>query len=199
MFYAGTRARWLLLTCFHCLRLSVVTIGCHGYHSLLVLHHVGPVVPVNIVTVRHYPDHPLASPHTGHGYLLGALAPVAAAVDAVAHAGQVPGVPCLAPVHAPLLAAVLHHVPTPVVAAVLISPDPVLTVHNVPRLRVQQLVLDPGNTRCNGQWSVPGSVILLGHRDGEGEEEEDQQEGDQAEGAGDDVHLGLERHAAALQ
>lgn len=45
----------------------------------------------------------------------------------------------------------------------------------------------------------PGAVILLGHRDGQREQEEDQQEGDQAEGAGDDVHLGLERHAAALQ
>ena len=41
--------------------------------------------------------------------------------------------------------------------------------------------------------------MLLGHRDGEREEEEDQQEGDKAKGARDDVHLGLKRHAAALE
>lgn len=41
--------------------------------------------------------------------------------------------------------------------------------------------------------------MLLGHRDGEREEEEDQQEGDKAKGARDDVHLGLKRHAAALK
>ena len=40
------------MTRLHCLRLSVVTIGCHGYHSLLVLHHVAPVTE-NMVRLRH--------------------------------------------------------------------------------------------------------------------------------------------------
>ena len=41
--------------------------------------------------------------------------------------------------------------------------------------------------------------MLLGHGDGEGEQEQDQQERHQAEGAGDNVHLGLERDAATLE
>ena len=41
--------------------------------------------------------------------------------------------------------------------------------------------------------------MLLGHRDGEREEEEDQQEGDKAKCARDNVHLGLERDAATLE
>ena len=49
------------------------------------------------------------------------------------------------------------------------------------------LILATHDVMDSGQ--DPG--VLLGHRDGEGEEEEDQEEGDQAEGARDDVHLGL--------
>ena len=90
------------------------------------------------------PDYYLIIPDVLHGDVLLPV-PVVAAVDGVSHVLEVA-------VHTSLLLVPAGHLAT-AVAAVLISCNSVLPLHNVPRLGVQDLLLDPERDfQCKYQY-----------------------------------------------